>query len=217
MSLKSRFFFSFSFSVLLAMGLGGTLLFGIYQGQALYDSINRSFQVRQTVLEADYFFQRYGQILEYFVMFQDDAEKMYLFQTQRSLVEKLNDWEKLADQGWGPKADLADVKINCQRLFYLRFQILNLVEGGRRPEAIVMVQREYLPISSQTEEKIRLATRRLDDDSSQMAEEAAAVIGRSRTLFKYGVGFSILLFLVFIRDIRRSMVLPAKTVIRKPR
>ena len=59
MSLKSRFFFSFSFSVLLAMGLGGTLLFGIYQGQALYDSINRSFQVRQTVLEADYFFQRY--------------------------------------------------------------------------------------------------------------------------------------------------------------
>jgi hypothetical protein len=209
-SLKRRFFFSFSFIVLLAVGLGATLLFGLYQGEGLFDSITRSFQVRQAVRETDYFFQRYNQVLLYYVMFQDDADKMYIYEMQDSLVERLGKWEKLADQGWGSKADVAEARIRCKRLFFLRFQILNLIEQGRRVQAIEKVRKEYVPASSKAEEKIRLAGKHLDIDSHSLTGELAEVIKRSRTLFKFGSFFALFLFAVFARDIRRATVLPAQ-------
>jgi hypothetical protein len=209
MSLKSRFFFSFSFSVLLAVGVGATLLFGLYQGQGLFDSITRSFQVRQAVRETDYFIQRYNQIVLYFVMFQDDADKMYIYQMQDSLLDRLNRWEKLVDQGGGQKADLAEVKIKCQRLYFLRFQLLHMVELRHHAAAIQKAQKDYVPAASQAEEIIKLAARHIDNDSREMTGELSVVVKRSRLLFKCGSLFSLFLFVVFVRDIRRAMILPA--------
>jgi hypothetical protein len=197
----------------MAVGLGAILLFGLYQGQGLFESITRSFQVRQAVRETDYFFQRHNQILLYFVMFQDDADKMYIYQMQDSLLQQLGKWEKLADQGWGEKADVAEVKICCQRLFFLRFQILNLIEQGQRPQAIEKVRKDYLSTSAITEEKIKLAAKHLDNDSRSMTGELAAVIKRSRTLFKCGSLFSVFLFVVFIWDIRRATIVPLRAAV----
>jgi CHASE3 domain sensor protein len=211
LSLKGRVFFSFSFSILLAVGLGAALLFGLYQGQGLFESITRSFQVRQAVRETDYLLHRHNQVLLYYVMFHDDADRMYIDQFQDSLHDRLDTWEKLVDQGWGTEADLAEVKIKCQRLFFLRSQILRLVERGRQVQAIEKVRKDYVPATSQAEEAIRLAARHLDNDSHGMTGELASVIKRSRTLFKVGSLFSLLLFVVFVWDIRRAMVLPAMT------
>jgi hypothetical protein len=79
------------------------------------------------------------------------------------------------------------------------------------------VRKIYLPASSQAEEKIRLAGRHLDNDSRGMTGELAAVIKRSRTLFRFGALFSFLLFVIFVRDIRRSTVLPAARAAPVPR
>jgi predicted O-linked N-acetylglucosamine transferase (SPINDLY family) len=204
-TLRQRIIAAFIFSVLLTAGLGGSLLVGIRQGKKVSEEMSRADRLHQLIQETNYFLHRHTRVLMYFVMFREDADRMQIYQVQDSLTEKLDAWKKLIDGDRNRAMDLAAVKNLCERISFLRFQIIALIDDGDRTIAITRMREDFLPVAAEAEKTMKRIDARMEAESKNRMGMLASVVKRSQTIFILGSLLSVFLVMAVILGIRQSI------------
>lgn len=208
MRFRTKIVFSSFFFLAVSAGVGAWCYLNIQREEGAFRESRRAALTRAAVADIDYFFTRRVRALQNHVLLNDEAEKLQFQQAGTQAESRLSQWKKSAADGRASAAEEPAVRAAFAALADPSGKIMDLMERGRKAEAMALVEKEFLPASAAALKAIAEVKSRAEASAQRADQDMMAELRRNHLALLGGLGLIAFFGLVFLVSFYRSLMRP---------
>lgn len=199
------------FSLLFALASGavmGWCFINIRREEAAFVHSRRAMKTFAAVTDIEYFLVRQVRLLESFVLLGDESERLQLVQASLQTRQRLEEWEGAVTKGEALGEDLPAVHSVFDAIAVPANKIRSLLAGGKRSQAMALVEKEFSPNSRRALIKFDGVKRRVQEVKNQSEIGVVQELQHSHLGLMAGLGLVVVFGLAFLSALYLAVINP---------
>jgi HAMP domain-containing protein len=210
MKIRSKVVLSALFFAWVSGAVGAWCYLNIRREEAAFADSRRAMKTHAAVTDIEYFLVRQVRALENYVLLNDEAEKLQLAQAAAQTRQRLAQWEKSAKAREAQGEEIPAVRKVHDAIAAPAKKIEDLLEAGRRSEAMGAVEKEFSPASVKALAIFSVVKGRTEAEKERTERRMLAELRRNHLSLLGGLGLVAFLGLVFLFALYRSVISPIR-------
>ncbi|MBL0058650.1 MAG: HAMP domain-containing protein [Elusimicrobia bacterium] len=210
MKIRSKVVLFALFFAWVSGSVGAWCFLNIRREEAAFADSRRAMKTHAAVTDIEYFLVRQVRALENYVLLNDEAEKLQLAQAAAQTRQRLAQWEKSAKAREAQGEEIPAVRKVNDAIAEPAKNIEDLLEAGRRSEAMGAVEKEFSPAAVKALAVFSVVKGRTEAEKERTERRMLAELRRNHLSLLGGLGLVAFLGLVFLFALYRSVISPIR-------